>query len=326
MDKKQITKDLRAKGLIAGTDDFPTLRFMQFEAVNFCNYRCPLCKSIVDDHVVRTKLDLESVRQIMLPLKGILEEVSLYGQRGEPFLNKELEDIVKFLKNELNAYVSTSTNGSILNEKRAEKVIDSGLDKIIYAIDGLSQESYEEYRVGGNLAHVLENLKLLSDQKKKKGAKHPKIIFQLIPMASNEHEIVSVKEFALAHGADRVRIRHSKGVNLDPNFKVRKYADYSAMLEREKRDGPAEQDWFKCPFGLESLYVDPNGDCYTCCYGEGVPELMLGNAFKKPILEIWNESEVLWKIRESFANQKGFHSYCKAVCTNRLCNNKQRVA
>lgn len=39
------------------------------------------------------------------------------------------------------------------------KTIESGLHRLIISIDGATQESYEKYRIGGNLSKVIEGAK-----------------------------------------------------------------------------------------------------------------------------------------------------------------------
>lgn len=323
--KREITQRLLELGLIEKGTTAPALRFLQFEVINTCNYRCPLCKTIEQDHVVRTKISLDQVKMLIDPIIDELEEISLYGQRGEPFLNRELEAIISYLKSRP-VYIALSTNGSILNEERARKIVESQLDKIIYAIDGITQESYAKYRVGGNLERVLTNMRLLADTKKALGSKSPKIVTQMLLMAQNEAEVPVLQDFAKKHGADRVRLKYSRGISLNEEFAPKQDKSfYQNELKKQESVKESNDLALKCPFGLESLYVDPNGDCYTCCYGEGNSEMMVGNALVQPINKIWNESNMLWKIRESFCEQNNFLSFCEVTCTNRLCRNKNTL-
>ena len=75
--------------------------------------------------------------------------------QGEPYLNPEFLDMVKFA-NTKKIYTATSTNAHYLNDANARKTIESGLDRLIISIDGTTQEVYEQYRVGGKL-EKLEN-------------------------------------------------------------------------------------------------------------------------------------------------------------------------
>ena len=41
-----------------------------------------------------------------------------------------------------------STNATLLDDKRADMLFDSGLDYLILAFDGATKETYQKYRVG----------------------------------------------------------------------------------------------------------------------------------------------------------------------------------
>ena len=53
-------------------------------------------------------------------------------------------------------YTVTSTNGHYLTPRKAEETVSSGLSRIIISLDGATQESYEKYRVHGQLEKVIE--------------------------------------------------------------------------------------------------------------------------------------------------------------------------
>ena len=78
---------------------------------------------------------------------------------GEPFLNPSIYEMISYAKQKGIKLVS-STNGHLFKEKeQADKLIASGLDTIIFAVDGISQETYEPYRQGGSLESVLQGIR-----------------------------------------------------------------------------------------------------------------------------------------------------------------------
>lgn len=48
----------------------------------------------------------------------------------------------------------------------ALKTVQSKLDKLIISIDGTSQDTYEQYRIGGTLSKVIEGTKNIVSAKK----------------------------------------------------------------------------------------------------------------------------------------------------------------
>ena len=77
--------------------------------------------------------------------------------QGEPYLNPDFLDMVKYASGK-KIYTATSTNAHYLNDANARRTIESGLDRLIISIDGTTQETYQQYRVGGHLNKVLEGL------------------------------------------------------------------------------------------------------------------------------------------------------------------------
>ena len=63
-------------------------------------------------------------------------------------------------------FTSTSTNAHFIDDKVAEEIIHSGLDRLIISMDGTTQEVYEQYRVDGHLDKVLQGTENIIKAKK----------------------------------------------------------------------------------------------------------------------------------------------------------------
>ncbi|MBT8379075.1 MAG: SPASM domain-containing protein, partial [Ignavibacteria bacterium] len=101
-------------------------------------------------------------------------------------------------------YVSISTNGHFINKENVDDILLSAPDKLIYSVDGLDEESYQNYRIGGTFKQADEGLRLLIKRKKELGIKRPFVEFQFIVMKQNEHLIEDVKEYGKEVGVDKV--------------------------------------------------------------------------------------------------------------------------
>ena len=60
-----------------------------------------------------------------------------------------------------NVYISISTNGHFVNENNVDMVVENTPDKLIFSVDGLDEESYQKYRVGGTFEQADKGLRLL---------------------------------------------------------------------------------------------------------------------------------------------------------------------
>ena len=62
-------------------------------------------------------------------------------------------------------YTIVSTNAQAMTEETAEALIRAGLSRIIVSMDGLSQESYGTYRIGGDIQRCQDALRRLREAK-----------------------------------------------------------------------------------------------------------------------------------------------------------------
>ena len=107
-------------------------------------------------------------------------------------------------------YSSTSTNAHFIDAKKAEEIVESGLDRLIISIDGLTQKTYENYRINGKLEKVIEGAKQMVKAKEKLKSNTPHLIFQFLVVKPNEHEINDVFKLAKELKIDEVRLKSAQ--------------------------------------------------------------------------------------------------------------------
>ena len=74
---------------------------------------------------------------------------------GESF-NKNLVKMIAYAKSKGLLDVMLHTNGTVMNEKLAEDVINSGLDRIIFSLDSITKETYEKIRVNAKFEDTVK--------------------------------------------------------------------------------------------------------------------------------------------------------------------------
>ena len=72
------------------------------------------------------------------------------------------------------------------------------------SIDGVTQEVYETYRVGGRLDRVMDNLNLLAEAKREMGSATPHVEWQFIVMRQNEHQMDEARALAGRMAVDSI--------------------------------------------------------------------------------------------------------------------------
>ncbi|MEM7515214.1 MAG: radical SAM protein, partial [Bacteroidota bacterium] len=138
------------------------------EPTTACNLRCPACVSGLRSFTRPTgMLKLELFEKMIDELHPELIYLLMYFQ-GEPFLNKQFLDMVRYASAK-KLYVATSTNGHYITRENAKAVVESGLSEIIFSIDGTTQESYATYRIGGKLERVIQSMEYLLEARQQLG-------------------------------------------------------------------------------------------------------------------------------------------------------------
>jgi MoaA/NifB/PqqE/SkfB family radical SAM enzyme len=174
---------------------------LQIEPTTHCNLRCLLCP-------VNTGLNRPTGHMDFNVFQKVVDEVGEYAffillwDWGEPFLNPRIYDMIRYA-GERRIKLISSTNGHLLAQgDHADRLVRSGLDTLIVALDGITQETYERYRQGGRLAHVLQGIRTLVDRKRALNSNTPLINLRFLVMRHNEHEIPELLELAKSLGVD----------------------------------------------------------------------------------------------------------------------------
>lgn len=179
---------------------------IQLEPTNVCNLKCVLCP-------VTEGLDRLSRHMELSTFQKIIDEIGQYlfiiilWDWGEPFLNPSIYDMISYAKKR-SIRVISSTNGYVFaKEDHAEKLVRSGIDSIIFSVDGVTQQTYEQYRQGGDLNAVMAGIKRVVEAKRALHSRTPLIDLRFIVMKHNEHEIPQLKDFARSLGVDALTLR-----------------------------------------------------------------------------------------------------------------------
>ena len=284
---------------------------LAIEPTTSCNLRCPECPSGLRSFTRPTgTLLFPTFKKLINELKDTLAYLTFYFQ-GEPFLNKEFLDMVAFAsKNKI--YTATSTNAHYLDPKTAEKTVNSGLDRIIISLDGTTQETYEQYRVGGNINKVFEGTKNIVDAKRNLKSKTPYIVFQYLVVAPNEHQIDEAKTLAKSLGVDEIAFKtaqvydYENGNNLIPTKeKYSRYIKQKNGTYKLKRKAPIDNCWRM----WHSAVVTWDGKVVPCCFDKDA-EHEMGNIEEQSFNQIWNNDQYK-RFRSTLLNGRENIEMCK---------------
>lgn len=263
---------------------------ISIEPTTTCNLKCPQCPSGLRNFTRPTgNLELELNEKILQEVGKQLQHINYYFQ-GEPFVHPQFLSLVRAARAR-NIYVVTSTNAHFISETTATEIVESDLSEIIVSIDGMTQETYENYRINGKLDKVIQGTKNIIDAKIRLKRANPILVFQFLVTKQNEHEIDALYALAEQLGVDEVRLKtvqiydFEAGNDLIPTDD--RYARY-----RKNKAGQYElkNKWKnKCWRMWSSCVFTWDGKIVPCCFDKDA-EHQMGNLKLATFSEIWKSA------------------------------------
>ncbi len=177
---------------------YPLPRVIRVEASSLCNLRCIHCPTGVRRGDKRGVMCRDVFYRIVDEIEKYMgvDVVVLY-HGGESFLNKHIFEMISVFKEMEIPRIQTNTNGCIINDDMLEKIIDSGLTRIEFSLDGLSPEENNKIRKGCNYHEVASTIKKLLLLKRKRRLCALKEVYIVNTQIPTEEDIRSGKEVAI---------------------------------------------------------------------------------------------------------------------------------
>jgi MoaA/NifB/PqqE/SkfB family radical SAM enzyme len=301
-------------------------RVVFIEVTNRCNLLCETCP--------RTYFTREPLRTLQYDEFVFIAEqfpamrrAVLHGI-GEPLLNKDLPQIIAYLKRR-EVEVLFNSNGTLLTPAWQEALVRSGLDEYRCSIDGADPTTYARIR-GADLLHKIEiGLSGLVQTKARLQSHAPRISIWCVVTQENLAELPDLVRLAARLGVPEVYVQRMTYFGHEPD---RQYGmarqdmaifgraaevqeevilecerlsaglgvDFRAAGARDPRNSLAaartadDHPWQACLRPWTTAYVTANGNCLPCCISpfatHDYESLILGNLFEQPFDTIWNEA------------------------------------
>ncbi|NQU74403.1 MAG: radical SAM protein [Candidatus Omnitrophica bacterium] len=283
----------RLMSLPQAVDIYPTFR---------CNLRCKYCYCWKYKNY-DSELSLNQWKSIILKLRKWLGFFSLRICGAEPFMRKDILDIIRFA-NENEVFTVLTTNATLINDSIAKLISKSGLDFIAISLESLNESVHDYLRgVDGTCRKVIKAIDLLK-------SRVGKIQINTIILDRNLEDIPDLVEYCDKKGMS-ISFQGFQDERLDicdiqnglwPKDMNKRIGTFDRLLEM-KRNGYSisnseEQlrifknyyvnpDIFKntsdnCFAYARNFRINPNGDVIFCPYFN-----IAGNVSSKDPKEIW---------------------------------------
>ncbi|NIO20622.1 MAG: radical SAM protein [Candidatus Aenigmarchaeota archaeon] len=297
--------------------------FLYLEVTRKCNLKCEFCNIWMvkkkDPKMMNKEMRTDEILNIIGDAKEMgVEVVDIDG--GEPLLRKDIYEIISEVEKQGMKAV-LATNGTLITEKIAKKLIDSGLASVLVSLDAPTSERHDKVRgVKGSFRRAVSGIKIL----RKVGRDKIKIGINSLITRENI-DLVKMAKFAKSIGVDGIRFLpyhliypHNIYSLQNKELFIRKEDDIK-RLEKEIEDllkFIPETGMYtnSAPFlrGISDYFRGKSevGKCYAgylyCdinCYGDLMPCLIREktvNVRNSSFKDIW-DSEEFEKIRKEIS-------------------------
>jgi short-subunit dehydrogenase/MoaA/NifB/PqqE/SkfB family radical SAM enzyme len=327
-------------------------RLLQVESSLACNLKCIMCPwQKTASELGRDAIMQPDIWQAVRPHLPRIQSVDFTGG-GEPLLQPNL---VRWVHDAHTAGCETGilTNALLLDEIKAEALIEAGIDWICVSIDGATADMYNKIRRGSDFERVCRNVAALS---RLRSGKHPKLMINFVLMTINVDQLEQMVSLAAKLGADQlnfkqcdvIRGRHGRGLGLFASKadkairqlekrlkKVRRLAGKYGIQTTAFRFTPNElpvcaQD------PRNSMYVRYNGAVAPCInlamggpttfLGQSVamPQVQYGRLPERDLAEIWDAKPCRF-YRKRFETRTAAHEKVYVDGMLRATSNLERL-
>lgn len=302
---------------------------VQWDILYRCNSRCVTCDRW---HALEgtDNLTLEQEKSFLSELAS-LGTFSVAFSGGEPFLRKDIFELFSHARS-AGMTTSVNSNGLLITDAVAERIVDSGLDMIYLSLDGGCPETNDFIRgVPGSFEKTFTAIKRLQ---KVRTTGHPKIFINVTVNNRNVGELSDLVRQACSAHVDGVTIQPAHNCDgmefslpddlILSESSIPLFEEQLAFLKRDFPDiFPMMDEYFanfgtfvrtpevlyryRCVAAYTSVQIHPNGDVYTC----PVAFEKMGSLKESSFRDIWfskSADDLRCRIKE------GKHPLCWFTC------------
>ena len=305
-DFRRYRERFEAAAAFAVEPEYPI--HIDFETIFGCNLRCIMCTHAHKDRYPQ--------RQRLMDInlfKGIIEEGVQYGlssigldQEGEPLLVGNLLDYIAYAKQKGILDIMINTNATLLDREKTEALLHSGLTRIHFSLDAITEATYDKIRIGSNFPRVMENILYFCKRKQELGKVLPITRVSFVKMKENEHEMDDFTAF-WTERVDAIAIQEynrafpdAGELNPAPGEKRIKNPDFRCT-----------QPWFR-------VVVLTDGRVLPCCLLGYSLQMAMGNAGEESVYQLWNAKKMKALRRMHREGEYFRNKICKQCALNFL--------
>lgn len=188
-----------------------SLTQVDIELSNRCNLHCKMCwfhgENGLGDRYEGDELTTNEVVSMLDQIVPYKPHIYIGG--SEPFIREDFLMILKYIKSR-NLSVSFTTNGTLLQTEDIKMLVELGVDKISFSIDG-NEEMHDQIRGRGVFQKVTQSVRNISRYKIKQASVKPVIMLNITltrSLMGRLKETLTAIRQSTHDGADFYRLHH----------------------------------------------------------------------------------------------------------------------
>jgi MoaA/NifB/PqqE/SkfB family radical SAM enzyme len=175
-----------------------------------------------------------------------------YTSNGEPLVHPGAYDMIQDAVDRSGTFVTITTNGTTLNERRMRRLLESGVHLIDVSIDAHTAPTYAKVRVGGDLEVTRGNVLNLLAWVRETGAA-TKIVVSFVEQPANAGEAEPFERFWKDAGAHYVVVRREHSA-------AGAVVNIAGRMRERLKSAPRRP----CLYPWERITLNPRGELAFC--------------------------------------------------------------
>src|ERR1700678_3471869 len=177
---------------------------LYLEVTNRCNLLCGTCPRTFEELEPPADMSWALFTRIVDQIPDIARVV-LHGV-GEPMLVRELPRMIRYLKDR-GTYVLFNTNGTLLQPKKFQALIDSGLDELRVSLDAADRETYARVRGKDFFQRIVRDVGKFIAYQNEVGATAPRVSLWLTGLKETVEQLPDFVRLAAKMGVKEVHLQ-----------------------------------------------------------------------------------------------------------------------
>jgi MoaA/NifB/PqqE/SkfB family radical SAM enzyme len=132
-------------------------QLLNIAITDMCNLGCKHCPRTYDDSIDLDQLDPDTVKDMIDEVSPETAKIQVSAGLGEPLLYNGIFDVIEYAKSN-NMRVRMMSNATVLDEEKANRLLDLDIDHLAISLDGATPETYQKIRVGADFENVISNI------------------------------------------------------------------------------------------------------------------------------------------------------------------------